>query len=53
MWVVALDRQAVAAQQDRAPKPVTQRVEDAVADRGELGRDFVRDRENLLHRASV
>ena len=47
--VVALDRQPVAAQPDRALEPVAQRVEDAVADRGQLGGDVVRDVEGLLH----
>src|SRR5207237_8540898 len=46
--LVALDREPVPAQHDRAPEAVTQGAEDAVADRGELGRDFVRDGENLL-----
>ena len=41
--VGALDRQAVAAEQDRAAQPLTKRIEHAVADRGELGRDVVRD----------
>ena len=51
--LVALDRQPVSAQHDRAPQPVAQGAEHAVADRGQLGRDLVRDGENLLHRASV
>jgi hypothetical protein len=46
--VVARDRQAVAAQEDRDFEPVAQRVEDAVADRGKLGRDVVGDIENLF-----
>jgi hypothetical protein len=48
--LVALDRQPVSAQDDRAPEPVAQGAEHAVADRGQLGRNLVRDRENLLHR---
>ena len=44
--VVALDRQLVAAQADRAVEPVAQRVEHAVADAGELGRDLVRNGED-------
>jgi len=51
--VVALDRQPVATKQDRDPKPVTQRVENAVADGRELGGDVVGDRENFLHARSV
>ena len=47
--LVALDRQLVAAEADRAAQPVAQRLEHAVADPGELGRDLVRDGENLLH----
>ena len=47
--LVALEREPVAAQQDRAVEPVAQRVEHAVADAGELGRDVVRDVENFLH----
>ena len=47
--VVAAERQTVAAKRDRALEPLAQRVEDAVLDAGELGRDLVRDVENLLH----
>ena len=46
---VAGDRQPVAAQEDRDLEAIAQRVEDAVADRGELGRDVVGDIENLFH----
>jgi len=46
--VVALDGQAVAPQQDRAVEPIPQRVQDPVADRGELGRDVIRDIEGLF-----
>ena len=48
--VVALERQLVAAQADRAVEPLAQRVEHAVADAGQLGGDVVRDRENFLQR---
>jgi hypothetical protein len=47
--VVALDRQPVAAQADRATQSVAERVEHAVANRGELSRNVVRDIEHLLH----
>ena len=47
--VVALERQPVAAQADREPQPLAERVEHAVADGRELGGDVVRDRENFLH----
>jgi hypothetical protein len=50
--VVAGDGQAVAAQQDVDLEPVAQRVEDAVADRRELGGDVVRDIERLFRQAS-
>jgi hypothetical protein len=50
--VVAGDRQPVAAQQDVDLQPLPQRVEDAVADRRQLGRDVVRDIERLLRQAS-
>jgi hypothetical protein len=49
--VVALDRQLVPAQPERAAEPVAQRVEHAVADARELGRDLVRNREDFLHPA--
>src|SRR5205823_1212533 len=47
--VRALDREAVSAEQDRAAEPVPKRFEHAVAHGCELGRDVVRDGENLLH----
>src|SRR5205085_9954894 len=47
--LLALDRQLVAAEADRATQPVAQRLEHAVADPGQLGGDLVRDGENLLH----
>ena len=43
LLVVAPERQAVAAQRDGALEPLAQRVEHAVLDAGELGRDLVRD----------
>ena len=46
--VVALERQLVAAQADRAVEPLAERSEHAVADAGELGGDVVGDRENFL-----
>ena len=49
--LLALDREPVAAEQDRAVEPVAQRVEHAVAHAGELGCDVVRDREDFLHRS--
>ena len=51
--VVALERELVAAQPDRAPHPVAQRPQDPVVDGGELGRDLVGDGENLLQRVEV
>ena len=47
--VIALDREPVSAQANRAAQAVAQGVEHAVADRGELGRDVVRDIKHLLH----
>src|SRR5579859_996739 len=47
--LLALDRQPVAAEQNRAVEPVAERVEHAVADRGELGGHVVRDVEDFLH----
>ena len=49
--VVALDRQLVPAQAQRAVQPVAQRVEHAVADARELRRDLVRDGKDFLHPA--
>ncbi len=43
------DRQAVAAKEDRALEPVAESVEHAVADRGQLGGDVVRDVQSLFH----
>ena len=45
----ALDREPVAAQQDRAAEAPAEGVEDTVADRGQLGGDVVRDGQNFLH----
>ena len=47
--VVAADREAVSAQEDRALEPVAERVEDAVADRRQLRGDVVGDVEGLFH----
>ena len=46
--VVAAQREPVPAQGDRAAKPLRKRVEDAVLDTCELGRDLVRDVQHLL-----
>src|SRR5437870_4343495 len=53
MAAVALDREPVAAQEDRARKPVAERVEHAVGDAGELGGDVVRNGQCFLHDLSV
>ena len=47
--IVAVEREPVAAQRDRASEPLAQRVEHAVADAGQLGGDLVGNRENVLH----
>ena len=49
MDVVARDCEPVPAQENRALQPVTERVEDAVADRRQLRGDVVGDVECLLH----
>ena len=46
--VLAVERELVAAQRDRAAEPVAQRVEHAVVDAGELGGDLVRDDDHVL-----
>ena len=51
--VVALERQLVAAQADRAVQPLAQRSEHAVPDARQLGGDVVRDRENFLQLITV
>ena len=51
--VVALERQLVAAQADRAGQALAKRPEHAVADARQLGGDVVRDRENLLQLITV
>ena len=51
--LVALERQPVAAQEDRASQPLPQRVEHTVVDPGELSRDVIGNRENFLHPISV
>ena len=47
--VVAVERQPVAAQRDRAAEPLAQRVEHAVAHPRELGGHLVRNGEDVLH----
>ncbi len=49
--VLALDRQLVAAQAQRAAEPGAQRVEHAVGDARELRGDLVRDGKRFLHPA--
>ena len=51
--ILALDGQAVAAQSDRAAEPVAKRLEDAVADACQLGRNVVRNGQDFLHSSSV
>jgi len=51
--VVALERQPVAAEEKGDAKPIAESGEDAVVDRGELGRDLVGNRENFLQREGV
>jgi len=51
--VLTLDRQAVAAQQDRDAKPVAERVQHPVAEGRQLGGDIVGDGENFLHSGPV
>ena len=53
LLLVALEGEPVAAQAHGAVEALLERVEDAVRDPGQLGRDGVRDVERLLHRASV
>jgi hypothetical protein len=48
--LVPLERQPVAAEEDRASEPLAKRAENATVDRRKLGCDFVRDVENLLQR---
>ena len=50
LLAVAVERQLVAAQGDRAAEPVAQRVEHAVGDAGELGRNLVGNDEHRLAR---
>ena len=50
---VAVERELVAAERDRATEPVAQRVEHAVGDAGELGRNFIGNDDHVLHAASV
>jgi hypothetical protein len=49
--VVALERETVATKEQSDAEAVSKRVEDAVVDRGELGRDLVGNRENFLQRS--
>ncbi len=51
--LVAVERQPVAAQRDRAAEAFPQRVEHAVGDAGQLGGDLVRNGEHVLHGLSV
>ena len=51
--LVALEGQLVAAQAHGAVEALLERIEDAVRDPGQLGRDGVRDVERLLHRVPV
>ena len=46
-----VQRELVAAERDRAAEPVAQRVEHAVGDAGELGRDLVGNDDHVLHAA--
>ena len=50
---VAVERELVAAERDRAAEPVAQRVEHAVGDTGELGRNLIGNDDHVLHAASV
>ena len=53
MLVVAAEREPVPAQRDRAAQALAERVENAVLDPGQLGRNLVRDIQHLLHGGSV
>jgi len=46
--VVPFEGEPVSSEQQRDAEPVAERAEDAVVDRGQLGRDLVRDRQNFL-----
>jgi hypothetical protein len=48
LLVGAVDRDAVAAQEDLAAESIAQRAEDAVVHGRELGRDLIRDGQDLL-----
>ena len=48
LLLLALERELVAAHADGDVEAVAERVEHAVADPGQLGRDLVRDVEHLL-----
>ena len=51
--VLALQRQLIPAEPDRAVEAFSERAEDAVADARQLGGDVVGDRENFLQPATV
>ena len=53
LLLLALERQLVAAHADGDVEAVAERVEHAVVDPGQLGRDLVGDVEDLLHALSV
>ena len=48
---LAVERELVAAERDRAAEPVAQRVEHAVGDAGELGCNLVGNDDHVLHAA--
>ncbi len=51
--LVALERELVAAQPDRATHAVAEGAQDPVVDGGQLGRDLVGDRKRFLQREKV
>jgi hypothetical protein len=51
--VVALEGQPVAAQPEGDAEAVAEGVKDAVVDRGQFGRDLIRDRQNFLQVVQV
>jgi hypothetical protein len=48
-----LDREPVAAKEDRAAETLAKRPENAVVESSQLGGNVVGDRKNVLHGASV
>jgi hypothetical protein len=48
--LLSLESKAVAAEKEGDAEAIAEGVEDAVVDRGELGRDLVGNRENFLQR---